>query len=69
MHTHTPVSAKAPVLVLEVMQPLGKEHDDHKEKDKDQRGHAHHHAHHLEFRDSPVTACSFVPDIILHITP
>lgn len=63
------MSAKALVLVLEVMQPFGKEDDDHKEEDEDQRGHAHHHAHHLEFRHRPITARAFVPDIVLHITP
>lgn len=68
-HTHPPVSAEAPVLVLEVMQPFGKEDDDHKEEDQDQRGHAHHHAHHLELRHCPITARAFVPDIVLHVTP
>lgn len=61
--------AKALVLILEVMQPLSKEHDDHEEEDKHQGGHAHHHAHHLELRDHPITTPAFVPDVVLHVTP
>lgn len=63
------MSAKTPVLVLEVMKPLGKEDDDHEEEDDDQRGHAHHRAHDLEFRHRPIAARAFVPDVVLHVTP
>lgn len=65
----SPASAKALVLVLEVVQPLGKEHHDHEEKEEDERSHAHHHTQHLELGDGPVTACALVPDVVLHIAP
>lgn len=65
----SPASAEAPVLVLEVVQPLGKEHHNHEEQEEDQRGHAHHHAQHLKLGDGPVAACALVPDVVLHIAP
>lgn len=63
------MSAKALVLILEAVQPFGKEDDDHEEEDEDQRGHAHHHAHHLELGHRPVAARALVPDVVLHVTP
>lgn len=69
-HDHaSPASAEAFVLILEVVQPLGKEHHDHEEKEEDQRGHAHHHAQHLKLGDGPVAACALVPDVVLYIAP
>lgn len=66
---HTPAFAKALVLVLEAVQPLGKEYDDHQKEEEHQGGHTHHHAQHLELCDYPVTAHAFVPDVVLHIAP
>lgn len=69
-HDHaSPASAEAFVLILEVVQPLGKEHHDHEEKEEDKRGHAHHHAQHLKLGDGPVAARALVPDVVLYIAP
>lgn len=64
-----PAFAKALVLVLEAVQPFGKEYDDHEKEKKPTGGDAHDHAHHLELGDHLVTTCAFVPDVVLHIAP
>lgn len=66
---HTPALEKAHVLALEAVQALGKEHDDHEEQEEHKGGHGHHHTQHLELCDGPFTAKTFVPDVVLHVTP
>lgn len=52
-----------------MVQPLGKEHNDHEEEEKHNGGHAHHHTHHLKLCDRPVTTRTLVPDVVLRVTP
>lgn len=57
------------VLRLEHVELLGEADDDHEEQQDHQSRGAHGQTHHLELSDHRLTASTFMPDVILDVTP